>query len=115
MHDQITPYWLQDKRTAERFIKTLKIFKQTCVVINKKWKVELGEFLTSYRATPLCTTGFSPSSMLLKSRFKTFVPELTFTMNSDESSQGKFVDNDTRNKLKVKEYADEGVMLSFMI
>ncbi|KAL1463812.1 hypothetical protein WDU94_015521 [Cyamophila willieti] len=46
-------------------------------------------------------------NMLLKSSFKTFVPEVTSQADNDKFSSRKFLENDTKNKQKAKVYADE--------
>ncbi|KAI5724806.1 hypothetical protein M8J77_007371 [Diaphorina citri] len=105
VHRKITPYWPQANGMVERFIKTLKSFIRTCEIENKIWTNEIDEYLMMYRATPHCTTGFTPAEMLLKNSFKTFVPQIN-EFPHDDNYQA-FHEKDARNKAKMKQYADK--------
>lgn len=65
------------------------------------WKQELDKFLMNYRATPHSTTKVSPYEALFSRKMRTRLPNIP-----SESSSTKLVQNDNKNKMKMKENAD---------
>ena len=65
VHSKTAPLWSQANGQVERLKRVFKKAKQSAVNEGLNWKHELGTFMLSYRYTPDCTTGETPSLLLL--------------------------------------------------
>ena len=83
-HRKITPYWPRTNAEAERFMRTMKKIIKTAEVENKSWKQELYRLLRNYRATPHCTTGVAPASLLFSRPIRTKLPNFQESTSDDE-------------------------------
>ena len=104
-HRKITPLWPQANSEAENFMKPLTKAIRLANSEGKNWKKHLYLFLLNYRATPHCTTGFSPAELLYNRKVQTKLPQLATKNRSDVGHQVQ--QNDERAKMKIKEYADK--------
>lgn len=102
-HHRITPYWPQANGEVERFMRTIKRFVQATTVEGRDWTKQLPAFLSAYRATPHSCTEKSPYSMLFGREMNTIV-HIPQEINAQTPPPGP--PGDTRNRLKMKRYAD---------
>ena len=59
-HRKVTSLWPEANGEVERFMKTFgKVLRTTT-----SWKQQMYQFLRNYRATPNCTTGVAPATVL---------------------------------------------------
>ena len=63
-HRKITPLWPMANSEVERFMRTIKKLIKTAAVAQLNWKQDMYKFLRNYRATPHCTTGVAPATLL---------------------------------------------------
>ena len=98
-HRRITPLWPKANSQAESFNKPLEKAIRAAHVEHRSWKQELHKFCRMYRATPHCTTHFTPHFLLFNREPKTKLPELSqHTHTADTQVRS----TDTAAKLKMK-------------
>ena len=103
-HQKITPLWPRANGEVERFMRTIKKVIKTSAVAGMNWKEEMNKFLRNYRATPHCTTGVAPATLLFNRPIRTKLPEISFRV---EDEAGNNVRNrDAERKTVMKNYAD---------
>ena len=103
-HQKITPLWPQANSEAENFMKPLTKAIRANHAEGKNWKKELHPFLLNYRATPHCTTGFAPATLLFNRKIKTKLPQ-TLSNCAVEDSVVRV--KDTQAKERMKQDADK--------
>lgn len=101
VHRKITPYWPRANAETERFMRTVKKVAKTALVERKSWKQEIFKFLRNYRASPHCTTGSAPATVLFGRPLRTKLPELSVPEEATDMRQ-----RDCLMKEKMKDYAD---------
>ena len=101
VHQKITPYWPEANGLAERFMRSLGKTCRCAQITQKPWKQELYRFLRNYRATPHCTTGQAPATVLNGYPLKTRLPQ-HFRITDDSALRKK----DSQEKLKMKTRAE---------
>jgi transposase InsO family protein len=97
----VTPLWPRANGEAERFMKTIKKTIKAAKIENKCWKQEMYRFLRNYRATPHCTTGLPPATVLFNRSMKVKLPEIPFV-----ESRPAMESRDAMAKHAMKTYAD---------
>lgn len=102
-HRRVTPLWPRANGEVERFVQTLKKAIKCAQIEGRNWRKEMQQFLASYRTTPHCTTGESPSSLFLKRTVKTKLPSL----EERDKEYSRIQEKDEKQKSKMKEYADQ--------
>ncbi|XP_053390798.1 uncharacterized protein K02A2.6-like [Mercenaria mercenaria] len=75
-HCRSTPYFPRSNRLVENFNKSLKKCIHTAISENRNWRDALNTFLLHFRATPHCTTNFSPAFLMFNREIKTKIPQL---------------------------------------
>ena len=86
---------------VERFMRTIKKVIKTAAVAQLNWKQEMYRFLRNYRATPHCTTGVTPATLLYNRSMNTKLPQVI------HPADNKDVENrDSHKKASMKTYAD---------
>ena len=101
-HRKITPLWPRANAEVERFMKTIKSAIRAARVERKCWKQEMFRFLRNYRATPHCSTGYPPATLLCGRVLKTKLPEIREKQSPDWEVEAR----DLIAKKKMKQYAD---------
>ena len=101
-HRKITPLWPRANAEVERFMKTVKSAINAARVERKCWKQEMFRFLRNYRATPHCSTGEPPATLLFGHSMKTKLPEI----DVNQSQNMDVVNRDWLAKQKMKRNAD---------
>ena len=102
-HCRITPLWPQANSEAENLMKPLTKAIRSARVEGQAWKKHLYKFLLNYRATPHCTTKFSPAELLFNRKIKNKLPHVS-TNNKPIASMVQI--NDSKAKDAMKNYAD---------
>ena len=101
-HRKVTPYWPRANGEVERFMKTIKKSIKAAHVDSRNWKQAMHRFLRNYRATPHCSTGKPPATLLFSNAIKTKLPELT----DEDMSRSGIASKDASSKKLMKDYAD---------
>ena len=101
-HRRVTPLWPRANGEVERFMRKLKKSIEAAKVEHRPWKEELCELLRNYRATPHCTTGRPPATVLFNRPIRTKLPEAP-SHKRDPASIGR---RDALGKSKMKKFAD---------
>ena len=101
-HRKITPLWPRANAEAERFMKTVKKTMKASITQGKSWKQDLHAFLLNYRATPHCSTGIPPATIMFGRDIHTTLPQHDPDVNYDNVRS-----KDQHSKMKMKEYADK--------
>jgi transposase InsO family protein len=102
-HRTSPPLWPQANGEVERQNRTLLKALKVAQVEEKDWRKELYKFLLAYRSTPQATTGATPAFFMFKRELRSKLPELRGDKDvQDENTR----ENDWRNKLTQKTYAD---------
>ena len=83
-------------------MRTLKKSIEAAKVEHRHWKEELCELLRNYRATPHCTAGRPPATVLFNRPIRTKLPEAP-SHKRDPASIGR---RDALGKSKMKKFAD---------
>ena len=105
-HRKITPLWPRSNGEVERFMRTLKKVIEAARTENRSWKEELCKFLRNYRATPHCSTGQAPATVLFNRPMRTKLPEGGFPTTPDPA---RIRERDEQAKKKMKKNADNKV------
>ena len=102
-HRRVAPLWPRANGEAERFMRTLKKSIEAAKVEHRPWQEELCELLRNYRATPHCTTGKPPATILFNRPMRTKFPEAPCNKEDPASIRHR----DELAKSKMKRYADD--------
>ena len=105
-HRKITPIWQQANGEVERFMAPLMKAIRATHIEQRRWKLELYNFLRQYRATPPSTAGVSPAEALDGRKLQVTLPELSQRIHTHES-QDKLKHEGMENKEKIKAYCDK--------
>ena len=103
-HTRNTPLWPQAKGQVERINRVIKKAIQAAINKDHYWKHELDTFLLSYRNTPHCTTGETPSFLLFSRTVRDKLPTVPGT--EEVSRHNDAVKGNRAQKEKMKTYAD---------
>ena len=103
-HRRITPLWPRANAQAETFNKPLMKAIRAATVQKQNWKQAMYKFLRMYRATPHCTTQFSPFFLLFGREPRTKMPELS---NSSHPRDDEVRERDALAKDRMKRAADK--------
>jgi hypothetical protein len=104
-HNHKIPYAPWANGLAENFMRNLKKLMMTCQLEKKNWRQQLQRFLRAYRATPHCTTGFAPATLLFNGRkYKTRLPTTKVQISA---YQEEVLQNDKKAKESMKRQADQ--------
>ena len=105
-HRKVTPLHPAANGQAESFMKNIKRVIKNAKVTNKNWRLEMNQFLRSYRSTPHSTTGVAPSTMFFGENRTNRLPSINeHEKPEDHVSFAK--KNDFMAKLKSKNYTDK--------
>lgn len=103
-HRCIMPLWPKANAQAESFNKPMMKAIRSAHIQHRNWKQALYQFCRTYRATPHCTTQFSPHFLMFSREPRTKLPEhLTNTHPKDADVRSR----DSAAKLKMKATADK--------
>ena len=103
-HRKITPLWPQANAQAESFNKPLMKAIRAAVTQGSRWKPELQSFVRTYRASPHCSTLFSPHRLLFGWEPRTKIPTLiSDTPHNDDVLARQ---NDAASKQIMKSHRD---------
>lgn len=105
-HHRVTPAWPEANGHVERFMRTLQKAVRTMMIEKQNWNTGLQLFLMQYRATPHSTTSIAPAKALIKSAYRTIIPEM-FNESVPDNFDLQLRMSDERNKNKMKENADQ--------
>ncbi|KAK7094703.1 hypothetical protein V1264_006216 [Littorina saxatilis] len=75
-HRRITPLWPKANPQAETFNKPMMKAVRSAHVERRSWRQELHKFCRVYRATPHCTTSFTPYFLMFGREPRTKLPEV---------------------------------------
>ncbi|XP_055622556.1 uncharacterized protein K02A2.6-like [Toxorhynchites rutilus septentrionalis] len=95
------PYWPQMNGEVERQNRTILKRLQIAQELGQDWRIELQNFLLTYRAASHSTTGRSPAELLFGRKIRTKLPCITSCSNDEE-----WRDRDALTKEKGKIYSD---------
>ena len=111
-HTRTAPLWLQANGQVERINRVIKKAIQAAINESRNWKHELDTFLLSYRNTPHCTTGETPSFLLFSMTVRDKLPTVPGT--EDASRHDDAVKRNRAQKEKMKTYADLFIYFQFV-
>ena len=97
-HRKVAPYWPNANGAQENFMKPLGKACKAAQLQGKPWKREMYKFLRNYRATPHCSTGIAPATLLNGYPMKTTLPQRYVYHEPDGVRQR---DNDAKAKQKM--------------
>ena len=80
-HNRTTPLWPQGNGRVERINRVIKKAIQSATNKGRNWKHELDTFPLSYRNTPHCTTGETPSFLLFSRAVRDKLPTVPGTVD----------------------------------
>ena len=103
-HNKTTPLWPQANGQVERINRVIKKAIQAAVNDGLNWRNELNTFLLSYRNTPHCTTGETPSFLLFSRNIRDKLPSIPHEINNRRHQEA--VSKNNVNKEKMKQYCD---------
>lgn len=103
-HQRITPLWPQANAQVESFMKPLMKAIRTAYLEKQDWKKRLQNFLFSYRNTPHCTTGISPSTMMFNRITNFTIPSMPQQINNNIAEEARQKQQDS--KIQRKAYHD---------
>ena len=106
-HHRVTPYWPCANSEVERFNRVLKKAIQTAHAEDKDWKDELYNFLLVCRTTTHCTTGETPSKLLMNRQIRTKLPEVV-----KYKQKGSVRQTDENRKMKIAFQANKKCRLN---
>ena len=87
VHSKTAPLWSQVNGQVERLKRVFKKAIQSAVNEGRNWKHELGTFQLSYRNTPDCTTGETPSLLLFPRVVRDKLPTVPSTVDGSRQCQ----------------------------
>ena len=102
-HRKITPLWPQANSQAENFNKPMMKAIRSAHIQRQSWKQALYQFCRVYRATPHCSTLFSPHFLMFGHEPRTKLPSLQIPTHP---SDNEVRENDRKAKERMKMYAD---------
>lgn len=101
--NRTTPYWPQENGLVERqnrsLMKRLKISQALC----RDWRKDLNDYLTMYYSTPHCTTGKTPSELMIGRTIRTKLPSLSELTLSVPLTDYRDKDQQAKDKGRVAE------------
>ena len=101
-HRKVTPLWPEANGEVERFMRTLgKMLRTT-----KDWKQNMYQFLRNYRATPHCTTGIAPATVLFGRPIRIKLPCPVVLPGHPGFDPVAMHQHDTEQKQKIKAHAE---------
>lgn len=74
--NRTTPYWPQENGLVERQNRSLMKRLKISQALSKDWRKDLNDYLTMYYSTPHCTTGKTPSELMMGRTIRTKLPSL---------------------------------------
>ena len=103
-HNRTTSLWPKANGQIERINRVIKKAIQSAVNEGRNWKHEFDTFLLSYRNTPHCRTGETPSFLLFSRAVRDKLPTVSGTV--DGSRHDNAVKRNRTQKEKMKTYVD---------
>lgn len=97
-----TPLWPQANGLVERTNRSILKVLKIAHLEKKEMLAEFRKFLVAYRSTPHSVTGFTPFSLMFGREMRTKLPQLDYSVDSQSVAK----DNDSKYKVRMKEYAD---------
>jgi len=96
--------WPQANGEIERFMRGLNKLVRTSTADGVNWKTRLPQFLLDYRTSPHLTTGIPPATLMFGRPIASKIAQL---IQPDQQLDAVARDNDTKQKEKMKKYADK--------
>jgi hypothetical protein len=96
-HRKVTPYWPEANGSVESFMKGLGKITRSSQLSRRNWRRDMYRFLGNYRATPHCSIGKPPATVLNDYPLRTKLPEYSVVK---DPAKVKKVDQKAKDKMK---------------